>query len=685
MATLQDPVKSLKGIGEKRARAFAGLGVVTLYDLLSYFPRRYEDRSTVTPIALAQNGEATCISAIIAEDPRLARIRRGMELVKVKAVDESGMMEVTYFNQNWMKNSLSRGQEVTFYGKMELSGSKRRMSNPVTEIAGGQSRITGKIIPIYHACHGLTQKNILQSVALAVDACAAQLPEWIPNEILTRHALADVGFAYRQVHFPTEFDALARAKKRLVYEELFTLACTMEARRLGGRTARGKVFFAPELDGFYSRLPYPPTNAQKRAVTDALKDMTSGRAMNRLIQGDVGSGKTLCAAALAWVAACNGYCTAFMVPTEVLAQQHFASLSTLLTPLGIRVGVLTGSMRAKEKTALRETLSEGKIDLIIGTHALFSEGVTYPNLGLVITDEQHRFGVEQRAALIHKGETPHVLVMSATPIPRTLALLLYGDLDVSVLDEMPPGRQTVDTYAVGSRYRDRLIAFLHKQAENGNQSYVICPMVEDAEEETDPALKSAERQTEELKLALPDLSIGCMHGRMKSEEKDDVMLRFSRGELDVLVATTVVEVGVNVPNATLMIIENAERFGLSQLHQLRGRVGRGKDKSFCVLVSDAENEEAKQRLAILCKTNDGFQIAEEDLKLRGPGDFLGERQHGLPAMYAADLWADAEVLKAAKEDAEMIFRQDASLALPEHQALRKRIERVQLNTVSTMN
>ena len=410
--------------------------------------------------------------------------------------------------------------------------------------------------------------------------------------------------------------------------------------------------------------------------------------MNRLLQGDVGSGKTLCAAALAWAAWKNSAVTALMAPTEILAQQHYTSLCALLAPLGMRLALLTGSMRTKEKAEVRAALGAREIDLIIGTHALFSEDVDYPGLGLVITDEQHRFGVGQRASLIRKGDAPHVLVMSATPIPRTLALLLYGDLDVSILDEMPPGRQNVDTFFVNSRYRARLNAFLRKQAENGNQSYVICPMVEDDDGEDSTlslSLRSAEKQAEELRQALPELAVGCVHGRMKSEEKDAVMLRFAHGELDILVATTVVEVGVNVPNATLMIVENAERFGLSQLHQLRGRVGRGKDKSYCVLVSDAENEEAKARLNILCKTNDGFRIAEEDLRMRGPGDFFGSRQHGLPPMHAADLWADMDTLQTAREDADALFAKDPSLSLPEHLALRQKIEETLLSSSSTMN
>ena len=407
--------------------------------------------------------------------------------------------------------------------------------------------------------------------------------------------------------------------------------------------------------------------------------------MNRLVQGDVGSGKTLVAAALIWCAAKNHAVSAFMAPTEILAQQHAQTLTSLLSPFGLRICLLTGSMRTDEKKAVRDTLKRKEIDLIVGTHALFTNNVEYPGLGLVITDEQHRFGVMQRSALNSKGKAPHVLVMSATPIPRTLALILYGDLDVSILDEMPPGRQAVDTFVVNSHYRARLNAFIRKQTDEGHQSFVICPMVEDSEEEKRFQLHSAESQAKALQLALPDLRISCVHGKMKPKEKKEIMSAFSSGKTDVLVSTTVVEVGVDVPNATLMVIENAERFGLSQLHQLRGRVGRGCSKSFCVLVSDTENEESRERLNILCKTNDGFQIAEEDLRLRGPGEFFGSRQHGLPEMHVADLGADTEILKTAKEDADSVFEEDPDLSLPEHLLLKERVSEMLQRAAETWN
>ena len=685
MALLQDNIKTIKGIGEKKAQAFAKLGVVTLYDLLSFFPRRYEDRSQIVPIAGAEDGANVCISAVVADEPRLARIRRGMELVKFKVFDDSGMLEVTYFNQSWMKNNISRGEEYVFYGRMECKGQRRTMANPVYEKADAPRGVTGRIMPVYPMSRGLTQKVIAQSVRSGLDACVQQLPEPIPAELMRRLKLADAAYAYENVHFPADFEALRQARRRLVFEELFLLACALERRRAGRVEKPGLRFGAPDMEAFYARLPFSPTGAQKRAVREALADMASGRAMNRLLQGDVGSGKTLCAAALAWAAHRNGSMTAFMAPTEILAEQHCKTLTGLLAPLGMLVEKLTGAMTVREKHAVKRALADGEIDLLVGTHALFTDDVVYPRLGLVITDEQHRFGVGQRAALAAKSETVHMLVMSATPIPRTLALIIYGDLDVSILDEMPPGRQKVDTFAVDSRYRERLNGFIRRQAENGNQVYVVCPAVEESENESMLSLKSAERTAEELQAALPELRIACVHGRMKPKEKDAVMDGFTRGETDVLVSTTVIEVGVDVPNATLMIVENAERFGLSQLHQLRGRVGRGRDKSYCVLVSDAQNEEAKARLGILCETNDGFRIAEEDLRLRGPGDFFGARQHGLPEMHIAHLGADTGILKAAKAEADAIFASDPLLERAEHAALRKRVESMLRDESITLN
>ena len=431
----------------------------------------------------------------------------------------------------------------------------------------------------------------------------------------------------------------------------------------------------PDAEKFYSSLPFAPTGAQRRAVTEALSDMASGKCMSRLVQGDVGSGKTLVAAALLWAAAENGLQSAFMAPTEILAKQHFATLTGFLEPLGLRVGLLTGSMTARQKREVKAAAGGGVLDVVVGTHALITEDVGFHDLGLVVTDEQHRFGVEQRGALTAKGDRPHVLVMSATPIPRTLALMIYGDLDVSILDELPPGRQKVDTVSVTEEYRDRLNGFIRAQVGEGRQVFVVCPMVEESEA-LDPAVKSATEHAETLRRTFPELTVGCVHGKMKPKEKDAAMDAFVRGETDILVSTTVVEVGVDVPNASLMIVENAERFGLSQLHQLRGRVGRGVHKSWCVLMAHDPTEEAKQRLRVLVKTSDGFAVAEEDLKLRGPGDFFGSRQHGLPEMHIAELTGSMDTLKEAQEAAKSVIEKDPELSDPELTPLREHIARL---------
>ena len=430
-----------------------------------------------------------------------------------------------------------------------------------------------------------------------------------------------------------------------------------------------------DMEKFWRSLPFAPTGAQRRAVAQAAADMASGAVMSRLVQGDVGSGKTLVAAALIWLCAKNGYTSAFMAPTEILAEQHYHTLTGMLAPFSLRVGKLTGSMSAKEKRAVKVQLQQGQLDLIVGTHALISQDVEYDRLALVVTDEQHRFGVNQRSALTGKGAKPHVLVMSATPIPRTLALIIYGDLDLSIIDELPPGRQKVDTFTVDESYRARLNGFIRKQVQEGRQVFVVCPMVEE-NEELPVKLKSAQEHAAQLAAVFPELKIGCVHGRMKAKDKEQTMAAFVAGEIDVLVATTVIEVGVDVPNASLMVIENAERFGLSQLHQLRGRVGRGCHKSYCVLVSDNDSPEVKARLSIMSKTNDGFRISEEDLRLRGPGDFFGARQHGLPEMHVADLGADVDVLQRAQEESRRILALDPELKLPEHKALREKVDRL---------
>ncbi len=684
MADLNTDVRYIKGIGEKKAQALNKLGVFSLRDLVSFFPRKYEDRSSVKPIALTCEGENICVEAMVADTPRLTRVRRGLDIVKLRAVDDSGALDVTYFNMPYAKDNLQRGETYVFFGKIETSGPRRGMVNPVFEKAEGERHVTGRIVPVYRVAAGLSQRVMQQAVRQGLDACLEELPDVLPHSVRERCGLAQTGYAYENIHFPADFEALELARRRLIFEELFVLACALG--RMRGERAResGIRMEKSGLARFWAALPFEPTGAQRRAVEDGIRDMDSGAVMNRLIQGDVGSGKTLVAAALIWHCAENGYMSAFMAPTEILAEQHYHTLSELLTPLGLRVGKLTGSMTAREKRTAREALKNGDYDLVIGTHALFSADVEYEKLGLVVTDEQHRFGVGQRSALIGKGQKPHVLVMSATPIPRTLALIIYGDLDVSIIDELPPGRQKVDTFAVDESYRERLNGFIRKLAGEGRQIFVVCPMVEE-NDELPQKLKSAEEHARDLQQSFPELRVACVHGKMKAKDKDAVMSAMAAGEIDILVATTVIEVGVDVPNAALIVVENAERFGLSQLHQLRGRVGRGRNKSWCILVSDHDGEENRARLNIMTKTNDGFKISEEDLRLRGPGDFFGSRQHGLPEMHVADLGADVNVLQKAQQEAALLLADDPGLTKPEHAALRESVERLLKSNADSFN
>jgi ATP-dependent DNA helicase RecG len=673
VAELKTDVRFLKGVGEKRAQALARLGVTDLASLLSLFPRRYEDRRKSVPIAEAEPDRDCCICAMVAAEPHLHRVRRGMELVKVSVVDDTGKAELTFFNQSYLRSALTVGRLFRFYGKIGGTARRRTMVNPVFEDAEAPGLITGRIVPVYPLTAGLNQGFMLKTMLLALEACGDDFPDYLPAAVAEGHALCRAKYAYHNIHFPESPEALELARRRLIFEELFVLACALKRMGREKRRRAGAVIDCGDAETFYAALPFRPTRAQARAVDEVFADLHSGTAMNRLVQGDVGSGKTMVAAACIRAVCAAGHQAALMAPTEILARQHYETMHTFLEPFGVRICLLTGSMKAKERRAALEEIRSGEAQLIIGTHALISQEVDYADLALVVTDEQHRFGVRQRGALSDKAAAPHVLVMSATPIPRTLALMIYGDLDVSVIDELPPGRQKVGTFAVGSAYRARLNAFIEKLVAQGRQVFVVCPRIED-EETGMEGLLSAEEHAAYLAGALRDVRVQCVHGRMKAKEKDAAMDAFVRGETDVLVSTTVIEVGVDVPNAALMIVENAERFGLSQLHQLRGRVGRGKHKSYCVLVSDAKGEEARARLDALCKISDGFHLAEEDLRQRGPGDFFGARQHGLPEMHVADLGADMRLLQDAQAAAEALLEADPLLRSPDNAALLARLE-----------
>ena len=664
-------LRYVKGIGEARARAFGRLGVHDLAGLVSFFPRAYEDRTRLVRIAELADGDLVCVEAVVGTEPQLSRIRRGLDLLRFRAVDETGAMQLTFFNQAYLKDQFRKGESYVFYGRAQVKGRFVSMTNPVFDRLADFGRVTGRIVPVYRLTSGLSQNTVRSAVRQALDLSQGRLPDGLPDCVADEYKLCTARYAYENVHFPADMQALSLARRRLVFEELFVLACALGLLRGGREGAQGRVLRGAGLGTFTGSLPFSPTGAQLRAMREAIGDMSSGKLMNRLVQGDVGSGKTLVAAACIWYAAQSGAQSAFMAPTEILAEQHYATLTGFLEPFGIRVAKLTGSMRAAEKRAVLSGLASGEYALCVGTHALLSGGVEFRDLALVVTDEQHRFGVQQRAALAEKGLRPHILVMSATPIPRTLALMIYGELDVSLIDELPPGRQKVDTFAVDESYRARLGGFIEKLVSEGRQVFVVCPRIEEGEEAGD-GLKSAEEHAEELRQQLPGLRIACIHGKLKAREKDEIMSRFAAGETDVLVSTTVIEVGVDVPNAALMVVENAERFGLSQLHQLRGRVGRGKHKSWCILVSDARGEEARARLHAMTHTSDGFKIAEEDLRLRGPGDFFGSRQHGLPELHIADLGADMNVLKAAQDAAKRLLDSDPRLERPENKRLRSR-------------
>ncbi len=660
MADLNTDVRYIKGIGEQRAKALGKLGIATLRDLISYFPRAYDDRTQLRRIADLVPGETAGVAAMVASPPTISHIRRGLDLVKLRAVDDTGTLDVTFFNQAWLKNNLHQGETYVFYGRAEGSLFRRQMSNPVVETEG-RREITGRIVPIYPLTAGVSQLILSRSIRQGLTACADILPDVLPDQVRREHQLCRIEYAYENIHFPESAEALDLARRRLAFEELFLFTIGLDRLRQRREVVHVPPCGGVDMEPFYSALPFTLTDAQRRCVEEALADMRSGTPMNRLVQGDVGSGKTMVAAACVYFCVKNSRQAALMAPTEILAQQHYHGLAPLLENLGIRCALLTGSTSAKTKKSIAAQLESGEIDFAIGTHALITGSVVYQNLGLVVTDEQHRFGVAQRADLAAKGDHPHILVMSATPIPRTLALILYGDLDVSVIDQLPPGRQPVETFAVTSRYHQRVYNFIRKLVGEGRQAYIVCPMVEENEELPDERKAVTEYAKKLQAEVFPDLKVAFVHGKMKPKEKDAVMAAFAAHETDILVSTTVIEVGVDVPNAAVMVIENAERFGLSQLHQLRGRVGRGKHQSYCILISDNQNEETRQRLKVMTKTSDGFKIAEEDLRLRGPGDFFGQRQHGLPGLKVADLGCDTKLLQEAQEAARKLLAEDPDL------------------------
>lgn len=667
--SLEKPIQYLKGVGEKRAELFEKKGIKTIEDLLYFFPRSHEDRSKIKPISQCIDGETVCIAADVINLPVDKYVRRNMLITSMNVYDESGMISVVWYNNKVVKNNFSEGKKYVFFGKVSRSKQGRlQMTAPVFEKYGNE-RFTGKIIPIYPLTAKLSQKVVQQTMELAIKE-VGDIKEYMPNHIRERFMLSEINFAMKNIHFPKDFESYNIARDRFVFEELLILQLALSERKGKNEKTEGHIFSDVKcIREFSDSLAFELTGAQKRTINEICRDCKSGRQMMRLVQGDVGSGKTAVAAAVIYMSVKNGLQAALMAPTEILAQQHYESFCSMFDKHGIETVLLTGSMKAKERREVLQKIEDGTAQVVIGTHAIIQESVEFKNLGFVVADEQHRFGVGQRAKLMAKGTNPHMLIMSATPIPRTLALILYGDLDISIIDELPPGRKPVKTYSVQGNMRDRVYSFVEKNIKSGMQAYVVCPLVAETESSD---LENAEELASKLAESYPHIKVGLVHGKMKAKDKDTVMESFVSGDTQLLVATTVIEVGVNVPNANVMVIENAERFGLSQMHQLRGRVGRGCDQAHCILITDSENEITKKRTETMCASNDGFYISEQDLKLRGPGDFFGTRQHGLPEMRIANLFEDRDMLRLSQKAAKSLIEDGLDL-YPE---LKKRCDKL---------
>lgn len=720
--TLDTPIGALYGVGPKYEKYFSSNSLYTVRDLLYYFPRAYQNRADVCSIvtgAMTDGPHAYILT--VAQDARVAMIRRGMNILKFKAFDESGTVNITFFNQNYLKDIFKTGATFRFWGKITQEKRTYVMSSPSYEPFLGNKPLA-PYVSVYPLFSGINQKYIAKLIGQIREQIPTLIKDPLPESIRVKNGLCTLAYALENIHFPESDDALNSAIRRLTFDELFNFALSISQMKTATVSKAAPVISKCDITPLLSQMPYELTNSQKRTISEIEADMClksvslapmtdkyeaqkfNIKPMNRIIVGDVGSGKTICAAAGAYIACKGGYQCALMVPTEILAFQHYEDLAPLFEKVGISCELLTGSTPAKAKREILGRLKSGKTQFVIGTHALIQTGVEFARLGLVITDEQHRFGVMQRARLAEKSKSAHVLVMSATPIPRTLSLMIYGDLDISLIDEMPIGRKRVNTFVVDETYRARLNGFIRKQVENKNQVYIVCPSVEEKEKDIldtadfnpfiidfkdTPPLKSAVNFANELKEVFPDLNIEFLHGKMKAKEKDAIMMDFANGKIDILVSTTVIEVGVNVPNATLMVVENAERFGLSQLHQLRGRVGRGNTQSYCILVSNSSSQKSRERLEIMHTTYDGYTIAERDLKMRGPGDFFSTspsiRQSGEVNFNIAKSCSDTELLHSAFESAREILKIDKDLSLEEHALLRNEVEKICNSSANTIN
>ena len=673
MIDLKKDIQFIKGVGPSRVKLLNKLGINNLEDLITYYPRNYEDRGKPKSISELVDGEEALISAFVVARMSEVRIRKNLTLCKVVVRDETGTAQITWYNQSYLKNSLKVNERYKFYGKVSNKYGKIDMQSPVFEPEGSSTK-TGKIIPIYPLTYSLSQNTIRKIIENGLSEVDGKLEETIPEYLLDKYSLCDINTAISKIHFPDNFAEFNLARKRLVFEELLSMQLALLSLKNKYEVKKTGIAFdkAAKMSDVIDNLPFKLTGAQARVLEEIDSDMEKDRPMNRLLQGDVGSGKTVIALIAAYKAVKSGYQAAIMAPTAILASQHLETFIDILGDTGIRCELLISAITKKKKEELLARLERGEIDIIIGTHALLEENVKFNKLGLVVTDEQHRFGVRQRAVIAEKGNNPDVLVMTATPIPRTLALILYGDLDISIIDELPPNRKKIETYAVKKDMEQRVNAFVSKNIDEGRQCYIVCPLVEENEEIN---AESVMEIFEEYKTKIfPNYKVEYLHGKMKQKEKDAIMEEFKNGNINILISTTVIEVGVNVPNANIMIIQNAERFGLAQLHQLRGRVGRGEHQSYCILKYEGNSRIIKERMDVITKTNDGFVISEKDLELRGSGEFFGTRQHGIPEFNIANLFEDMTILKGVQAVALSIIDKDPYLENKENEKLKKMVE-----------
>ena len=670
---LSKDIKYIKGVGPNRATLLNKLGIFTLKDLIEYYPRDYEDRSKPKKIIELIDGEEALVKATVQTRLVEARIRKGLTLYKTKVADESGFLEITWYNQSYLKNQIKQGEIYNFFGKVSFKYNKKEMNSPVFDLED-KSRNTGKIIPLYPLTYNLSQNVIRTIMENGMKEVNGNLKETLPDYILKENNLYDINVATKQIHFPDNFEKYNNARKRLAFEELLIMQLALLNLKKSYAADEKGIQFSKDvkMSELIGELPFKLTKAQIRVLEEIDNDMESDKPMNRLLQGDVGSGKTIVSIIAAYKAVKCGYQVAIMAPTAILATQHLESFTQILGRFGMNCELLISNITKKRKEELLERLQNGEIDVLIGTHALLEENVLFKNLGLVVTDEQHRFGVKQRSTIVAKGNNPDTLVMTATPIPRTLALILYADLDISIIDELPPNRQKIDTFAVTKHLEERVNNFIKKQIDEGRQAYIVCPLVEENEEiNAQSVLELAERYKNEV---FKNYKVEYLHGKMKPKEKDEIMEKFKKGEIDVLISTTVIEVGVNVPNASIMVVENAERFGLAQLHQLRGRVGRGEYKSYCILKYQGNSDIIRQRMKVMQETNDGFKISEKDLELRGSGEFFGTKQHGLPEFKIANIFEDMKMLKEIQQIAIQILNQDPNLSSAKNKLLKTAVD-----------